>query len=517
MNFSFHEHNFLIGKGRKFTVLATKDQQDRIIRDTLTDILSQNPNGYEANSYPKGICLIRESSSLDKIALKWQLQFPEAIIKTINRETNASQQESINAYAEGDLDCHLLITSPTISTGIRTNGCFDLVIVETTTNPEQPLTSKEIVQCLTRDDDCADLYWRERDGKLQKRYKNNRKFSEEGDEEVISEILGENLEARGLFLKYDQRMRLQLTPLGRRKVRQHNKSIDDRKDRKNNVIEEMQKHGFDVEVLEEDDYRYKQITSNYKEDVKKQLTGVAPILPFVETIRQRLGEIGINRDYQKKPHMVERDLMQLDDFWNKELRRKKFDAKIKKQKELSQEERIVKDLLKLARDYMKIYYLTDKQFKQSDFYQSMKRNIDKWDALLGTTSSKLETEFDYLRLVGKMFEKYNYYWEFVPEKDCNPDTKEKKFNKRYNKWIPVKKRESLLQKAKTSNKRDFNAWKKQLNGMKPKNYEGTNITLDCYLWDMLNNGTELREFDKTTRDYILTFPHIRIENFTPRL
>ena len=90
-------------------------------------------------------------------------------------------------------------------------------------------------------------------------------------------------------------------------------------------------------------------------------------------------------------------------------------------------------------------------------------------------------------------------------------------NKRYNKWIPVKKRESLLQKAKNSNKRDFNAWKKQLNGMKPKNYEGTNITLDCYLWDMLNNGTELREFDKTTRDYILTFPHIRIENFTPRL
>ena len=76
---------------------------------------------------------------------------------------------------------------------------------------------------------------------------------------------------------------------------------------------------------------------------------------------------------------------------------------------------------------MKIYYLTDKQFKQSDFYQSMKRNIDKWDALLGTTSSKLETEFDYLKLVGKMFEKYNYYWEFVPEKDCNPDTKEKKF------------------------------------------------------------------------------------------
>ena len=43
-------------------------------------------------------------------------------------------------------------------------------------------------------------------------------------------------------------MRLQLTPLGRRKVRQHNKSIDDRKDRKNNVIKEMQKHGFDVDI-----------------------------------------------------------------------------------------------------------------------------------------------------------------------------------------------------------------------------------------------------------------------------
>ena len=84
------------------------------------------------------------------------------------------------------------------------------------------------------------------------------------------------------------------------------------------------------------------------------------------------------------------------------------------------------------------------------------------------------------------------------------------------KYIPIKKRESLSKKVKETNKRNFNAWKKDLDGTLPRNYKGTNLTLDCYLWDRLNNGMELTDFDRTTRDYILTFPHIKVENFTPR-
>ena len=136
--------------------------------------------------------------------------------------------------------------------------------------------------------------------------------------------------------------------------------------------------------------------------------------------------------------------------------------------------------------------------------------------MLGTTTPPLETEYSYLKLVGKMFERYNYYWEFIPEKESNPETKQKRYNKRYDKYIPIKKRESLSKKVKETNKRNFNAWKKDLDGTLPRNYKGTNLTLDCYLWDRLNNGMELTDFDRTTRDYILTFPHIKVENFTPR-
>ena len=77
-------------------------------------------------------------------------------------------------------------------------------------------------------------------------------------------------------------------------------------------------------------------------------------------------------------------------------------------------------------------------------------------------------------------------------------------------------RESLFEKVKQDNKREFNKWKRELDGTMPRNYKGKKITLDSFLWDKLNNGSEITDFNKTTRDYILTFPHIIVKDFRPR-
>ena len=168
------------------------------------------------------------------------------------------------------------------------------------------------------------------------------------------------------------------------------------------------------------------------------------------------------------------------------------------------------------KEYLQVYYLVGDQLEQSDFLQKMKRTLPQWENLLGKTIPPLENKYSYLKLIGQLAEDFNYFWKFIPEEECNPQTNIKRYNKRWDKYIPIRLRESLFEKVRQDNKREFNKWKRELDGTMPRNYKGKKITLDSFLWDKLNNGSEITDFNKTTRDYILTFPHIIVKDFRPR-
>ena len=62
--------------------------------------------------------------------------------KTISSK-NIEQEETqkaINGYAKGILDTDILFASPSLNIGIRLNGLFDVVIIDTSNNKHTPHT-----------------------------------------------------------------------------------------------------------------------------------------------------------------------------------------------------------------------------------------------------------------------------------------------------------------------------------------------------------------------------------------
>ena len=445
-------------------------------------------------------------------------QFSDKHIKIICSDNVEAEREAIAGYAQGALDCDVLLASPSLNIGIRLNGLFDITVINCV-SPERPHTSSEIMQMMTRDADCSVVIWQE---KLQ----NNGLTSSpknwlipEPDWEEMTEkdwdALSKNIEkiygSKTDFFERDpisNSYQPRRASLIKRTVKHHNWSIRDRENRLENTKALALSLGlerwFDLEETKElvcpaKLKELKLATPNYiREELHKRLLGELEASP---DSLARLNEIAQDLRLDiKSQRLTEKQIAQWDNknYLDNEERKRQLHSGASGD-ELG--ELVLKLLQLVGKDDGKMKILTDKQFKESSVFMELEENFARFqrfaqDQLGIYNPKKLDTELDALRWAGELLKKYGYYTEVKTEKETNPN----------------RERANLYQQAKKEHLREFNRWAK---GNKK---QGSQVRYDDWLWFVLNDKNERAEtrFKPKTRRYIQTFPHLKIEEYPER-
>ena len=448
--------------------------------------------------------------------------------KTISSK-NIEQEETqkaINGYAKGILDTDILFASPSLNIGIRLNGLFDIVIIDTSNNKHTPHTRHEIIQMMTRDADCQHIIWQradKRDRKPEDRLSNkpmNWLIKAPADWKNITgqewQYLSEILEK--IKIKHSEFR--ELNPLTgemqtkdswviRRYIEKHNYSIKDRRKIDKNVKKKTKALGakwFNFEktlaLLSDEEKIFKKITTRSRaEDIKKACLGEIShnviSLERIDMISQTLG-IELNPEQT----ITEEQWNQYDEgnyFENKQRRSQLDDCDNLSdlEKKPGASHQITKELLQLAWSFSKMKILTNEQFKSSKAYEYLKKHHYQFQHLAEKQfhiyKPKItETDISALEFMAQIFKKYNYKTTIKREAETNPNAE----------------RKHLYKDALKEHRKEFNRWKQ----LAPKPENGY-IKYHDWIWDMLNRKENIR-FGKKTREYIKTFPHMLIEDYS---
>ena len=435
-------------------------------------------------------------------------------------------QKAINRYAKGILDTDILFASPSLNIGIRLNGLFDVVVIDTSNNKHTPFTSHEIKQMMTRDADCQHIVWQrpdKRDRKPKDRLSNkpiNWKIKAPADWNNISEKEWVHLSEILGKIKIKHTEFRELNPLTgvmqtkdswviKRYVEMHNYSRKDRQKLDKNVKKDVKKHGatwlnFEktLALLPEEEKVHKKITSRSKaEDIRKACIGEIShnviSLEKVDMISQALG-IELNPEQT----ITEEQWNQYDEghYLENKQRRSQLDdcdnlSDLEKKPGGSHQ--ITKELLQLAWSFSKMKILTNEQFKTSKAYKYLKKHHYLFQHLAEKQfhiyKPKItETDISALEFMAQILKKYNYKTTIKREAETNPNAE----------------RKHLYKDAMKEHKKEFTRWKQ----LAPKPETGY-VKYDDWIWEMLNRKENIR-FGRKTRQYIKTFPHMLIEDYS---
>lgn len=446
--------------------------------------------------------------------------FKDAKFKTIHSGNVDEEREALEGYAKGEIDCDVLLATPCINIGVRLNGLFGAVLIDTYNNPTCPHTSNEVVQMMTRDADCSEIIWQEKERKSLPIFPINWKIPEPADWLNVCqkewEIISKNIDRiytghTNLFERNPLNNSYQPKNIGllKRTVLQHNWSRDDRENRLENTKEKCIElaanwHSLSMvrEMLGEDTLRDINLTQPkyIREDRNKKLRGeLEHDADSLAKLYEILADLRLDA---KSQHLTAKQLSQWDSgkYIENEERNKELHSVISEPNELNE---LALQLLQLGKDYGKMKILTDKQFKQSEVYKEYfdGDNFARFQRLAQDSLNiyeprQLQTELDALKWSGELLRRYNYYPQIKTEAETNPN----------------KERKNLYQQAKKEHSAQFNKW------AKTNKTEGKQIRYDDWLWFILNDK-QLRDaikFKPLTKKYIKTFPHLEIQEHTRR-
>lgn len=500
------EHFFPILEGKNIY----NSNSRKITRSLIKYLLSQKGN----EEQPKLLFLTDMNQGLERLEqeIKSDPYFSKYETKIITSDNVSEEQEAINNYARGKIDCDILFASPCLEIGVRLNGLFDIVIIDTMNNSSRVQSPEEIVQMMTRDADCSEIIWQDyTQDKLSKHAinwripepKNWSKIDEEEYRKItktINDIYGQD---HGILIRNFTTGAIEPTHawITKRLIRTHNASIPRRENRKHFVRTDCEKLGANWFTLEQTKQllpKAEKIVPAYVSEQIEQilLTGRNHTPASKEQLNKISQAFGEELQTVSKEQIAQYDQ---GHYFENEYRQNNLS---KSSDDLGNEQfffnPFINEVLEMAMTYANMRILTDKQFKESEAFKRLEEDFPRFQQLAQNLfqiyePKQLETALSALEWTSKLLNKWNFKTELKREAQSNPNGSRMK----------------LYKEAQKEHKRDFNKWARE------NKTEGKQMRYSNFVWAMLKDNPDFR-FGRQTKAYIRTFPHLAISEYPER-